>query len=302
MKKNVLKSAKTLLTVVACTSMLFTAFSGCKNPIEDDTTRGGGQTSSGGSSGNATLSSEKKLTLFAFKKELNPGLSEDVKGLIGTVKDRRTGQKRDVVFIRFPAGTTTETTKTLKPTFEVSTKAAVSVGTKKLTSGMTAEDFSDLKKGTNLTVTAEDGSTHIYNVAVEIALPEATEAEIAKLLGSYTAKLNDGKPATVVFEENKVTLYTMSMGPKGAAFEYVNIGWYKKLDGSFQCVTYKRGLPKINNLSGKNGYDFTVSGTGKTTVKSALMGVYPFTAEKDDTTFAWTADNQHHYPAVSFHI
>ena len=43
MKKNVLKSAKTLLTVVACTSMLFTALSGCKNPIEDDTTRGGGR-------------------------------------------------------------------------------------------------------------------------------------------------------------------------------------------------------------------------------------------------------------------
>ena len=242
------------------------------------------------------------MRLFEFKKEHNSGLSEDVKGLIGSVKDKRTGQKRDVVFIRFPAGTTTETTKDLKPTFEVSTKAAVSVGMKKLTSGMTAADFSDLTNGTNLTVTAEDGSTRTYNVAVEIALQEATKAEIATLLGSYTAKLAGKYPTTVVFEENKVTLYSMAMGPKGAAFDYENIGWYKKPDGSYQCVTYTKDRPKINNLYGKGGYDFTVSGTGKMTVKSMFMGRYPFAAEKDDTTFAWTADNQHHYPAVSYHI
>lgn len=301
MKKNVLKSAKTLLTVVACTSMLFTAFSGCKNPIEDDTTPGGGQTSSGGSSGNATLSSEKTLTLFEFKKEHNAGLSEDVKGLIGSVTDRRTGQKRNVVFIKFPVGTTTDTTKALKPTFEASNKAAVSVGTKKLTSGMTAEDFSDLKNGTNLTVTAEDGSTRIYNVAVEIALPEATKDEIAKLLGSYTVNLADKYPTTVIFEEDKVTVYSMAMGKNGAAFDYVNIGWYKKPDGSYQCVTYKKGQPKINNLYGKGGYDFTVA-AGKPKVTTIFMGMYPFTAEKDDPTFVWTADNKYKYPAVSYHI
>lgn len=224
--------------------------------------------------------SGKKILMFDFRKDVNPGLSADVVGTVGTNHKQTWG----FCFIKFPAGTTEATIKSLKPTFTASSKAVLSINGMKLESSKTAVDFYNLTDGTNITVTAEDGSSIIYNVAIEIDLPNASRRAVQNLIGSYYAVADTkafGKAKIViVLEENKVTLYSDAM-----SMDYVNVEWERKDDGSYTCTTYKKDKPQIKNLYGKSGYDFTEK-DGKIMVKTFIMGASVTATKGPD--FVWT--------------
>ena len=238
-----------------------------------------------------------KITEFSFLKAVNTALTEDVKGLIGKVRDRQTGAERLVIFIKLPIGTTEATMKALKPTFLVSAGASVSIGGTKIESGKTPADFSDLKNGIDVTVTAEDGAKSTYNVAVEVDYPTASTDEVKKYFGSYSGTIRGLGDVIIVLEAEKVTLFSKTM-----SMDYGNIEWEKIGAGAYTCTTYstRKGqkMPHIKNLYGKGGYNFTEKG-GKLFVTTNIMGSN-VTAEKDATTFVWTKESG--YKAVSYHL
>lgn len=238
-----------------------------------------------------------KITEFSFLKAVNTALTEDVKGLIGKVRDRQTGAERLVIFIKLPIGTTEATMKALKPTFLVSTGASVSIGGTKIESGKTPADFSDLKNGIDVTVTAEDGAKSTYNVAVEVDYPTASTDEVKKYFGSYSGTIKGLGDVIIVLEAEKVTLFSKTM-----SMDYGNIEWEKIGAGAYTCTTYstRKGqkMPHIKNLYGKGGYNFTEKG-GKLFVTTNIMGSN-VTAEKDATTFVWTKESG--YLPVSMHL
>ena len=238
-----------------------------------------------------------KITEFSFLKAVNTALTEDVKGLIGKVRDRQTGAERLVIFIKLPIGTTEATMKALKPTFLVSTGASVSIGGTKIESGKTPADFSDLKNGIDVTVTAEDGAKSTYNVAVEVDYPTASTDEVKKYFGSYSGTIKGLGDVIIVLEAEKVTLFSKTM-----SMDYGNVEWEKIGAGAYSCTTYstRKGqkMPHIKNLYGKGGYSFTEKG-GKLFVTTNIMGSN-VTAEKDATTFVWTEESG--YKAVSYHL
>lgn len=234
--------------------------------------------------------SGKKIFTFGFRENINPELSKDVEGMVGTVKNKK------VCFIKFPAGTTEATIKSLKPTFTASAKAELFINGVKLESSKTAANFYDLVNGTNITVKAESGESIIYNVAVEVDLPKADRYEVEKYFGSYYGVLEStflGKnDVVVVLEANKVIIYSTAM-----SMDYVNVEWERKTDGTYTCTTYRKGMPQIKNMYGKGGYDFTEEG-GKTIVKTNIMGT-PVTLTKGED-FTWTEGSK--YKKITYHI
>lgn len=265
--------------------------------------------------------SGKKILAFGFRKAINSGLSKDVEGIVGTIrvpardkdgnpikdeKGKPVIEEKRVIFIKFPARTTEATIKSLKPTFIASSKAVLSIGNTKLENSKTTADFYNLTDGINITVTAEDGSTEVYNAAVEVDLPTASKGEVQKYFGSYYGVLEStflGKnEVVVVLEENKVTMYSTAM-----SMDYVNVEWEKKADGTYTCTTYKtiynqdgsikERRPHIKNLSGKGGYDVIEEG-GKITVKTSIMGT-PVTLTKGED-FVWEKGSK--YKEVTYHI
>ena len=286
------KSAKKFFAAAACLSMLLVCFAGCnhanggkKKPTEQP------------------KSAEKKILTFGFKKDVNSALSQDVTGIVGTIKvpvkdkdGKPVTKDKGVIFIKFPAGTAEATIKSLKPTFTASPKALLSIGNAKLEDSKTPTDFYNLKDGINITVTAEDGSTEVYNVAVEVDLPTASKDEVQKYFGSYYGVLEStylGKnKVVVVLEENKVTMYSTAM-----SMDYENVEWEKKADGTYTCTTYKKKSDKIKNLYGKGGYDVIEEG-GKITVKTNIMRT-PVTLTKGED-FVWKKGSK--YKEVTYHI
>ena len=234
--------------------------------------------------------SGKKILTFDFKKDVNPLLLEDVSGLVGF------SGGRGLIFIKFPAGTTEATIKSLKPTFTASAKAKLSIGGVKLENSKTAADFYNLTDGTNVTVTAENGDSNVYNVPVEIDLPKAPQNEVKKYFGSYYGTVPGLGEVIIVLEWNKVTLYSKSM-----SMDYVNVEWEKKADNTYTCTTYRMNKPQIKNLFGKGGYDFTESnenGKTKITVHTNIMATDTTAVKGED--FVWTAESG--YKPVTIHI
>lgn len=247
-------------------------------------------------------SSGKKILTFGFRKDINSGLSENVAGIPGTIKVPVTDENgkpikdengkpvikdKGVIFIKFPAGTTEATIKSLKPTFIASAKAELFIGGTKLENSKTPADFYNLKDGINITVTAEDGSTEVYNAAVEIDLPLAPESEVSKYFGSYYGELNSsflGKSKVViVLEKDKVSLYTDA---QGMSMDYVNVEWEKDGD-KYHCTAYSKkdtNKLRIKNLYGKLGFTFDEK-DGVITTNVAIMAT-PVKAEKGDA-FVW---------------
>ena len=86
-----------------------------------------------------------ELSTFQFKAINNSGLTSDATATVATI------QNRNLVLITVPSGV--NLTK-LVPTFGVSSKATVKIGTVAATSGVTAANFTG---DTDITVTAEDG-------------------------------------------------------------------------------------------------------------------------------------------------
>ncbi len=236
--------------------------------------------------------SGKKIFTFGFRENINPELSKDVEGIVGTNKL----QTKGFCFIKFPAGTTEATIKSLKPTFTASAKAELFIDGVKLESSKTAANFYDLVKGTNITVKAENGGLFTYNVAVEVDLPKADRYEVEKYFGSYYGVLEStylGKnDVVVVLEANKVIIYSTAM-----SMDYVNVEWERKTDGTYTCTTYRKMMPQIKNMYGKGGYDFTEEG-GKTIVKTNIMGT-PVTLTKGED-FTWTEGSK--YKKITYHI
>ena len=224
-----------------------------------------------------------KLGAFDFRKDINPGLSEDVFGSVGTITDPKTFERKNVVFIKFPIGTTEATIRTLKPTFAASLKAKVFIGSTELKSAETAADFYNLTDGTNLTVTSEADNSTKYNVAVEIDLPKAPKAEVEKYFGSYKGTVPGLGETMVVLAWDRITLYSATM-----SMYYENMEWEKQSDNTYTCTAYKKGKPQIKNLYGKTGYDFTEEG-GVITVKANIMGTST-TATKQAIDFVWTPE------------
>lgn len=291
--KTMAKSAKKFFAAAACISMLLVCFAGC-----NQLAGGGGQKPT-----EQPKSAEKKILTFGFKKDVNSALSQDVTGIVGTIKvpvkdkdGKPVTKDKGVIFIKFPAGTAEATIKSLKPTFTASPKALLSIGNAKLEDSKTPADFYNLKDGINITVTAEDGSTEVYNVAVEVDLPTASKDEVQKYFGSYYGVLEStylGKnEVVVVLEENKVTMYSTAM-----SMDYENVEWEKKADGTYTCTTYKKKSDKIKNLYGKGGYDVIEEG-GKITVKTNIMRT-PVTLTKGED-FVWKKGSK--YKEVTYHI
>lgn len=223
----------------------------------------------------------KIIGAFDFKKDVNPGLSQDVLGMIGTIRDPQTFQKKNVVVIKFPIGTTEATVRSLKPTFTASLKAKLSIGTTELKSEETAFDFYNLENGVNITVKAENGDTAVYNVPVEIDLPKAPQNEVKKYFGSYKGMVPGLGEVMVVLAWDRVTLYSAVM-----SMYYENMEWEKKPDNTYTCTVYTMKKPQIKNLYGKTGYDFTEDG-GVLKVTANIMGTKT-TAIKQAKDFVWS--------------
>lgn len=231
----------------------------------------------------------KKIGAFDFKKDVNPGLSKDVLGTIMTVTDRQTKQSKKVIFIQFPIGTTETTIRALKPTFTASLKAKVSIGSTELKSEETAADFYDLTNGVMLTVTAEDGSSDVYNVAVEVDLPKADQDDVKKYFGSYKGTIPGLGEVMIVLKWDSITLYSTQM-----SMTYKNMEWEKKPDNTYTCTAYAKNRPQVKNMYGRTGYNFTEEG-GVLKVTANIMGTST-TATKQATDFVWSAASGYRQP------
>ncbi|MFC2288129.1 MAG: hypothetical protein ACFNKF_00615 [Treponema lecithinolyticum] len=223
----------------------------------------------------------KMIGAFDFKKDVNPNLSQDVFGIVGTIRDPQTFQRKNVVVVQFPIGTAEATIKALKPTFTASLKAKVFSGGTELKSEETVIDFYNLENGVNITVKAENGDTAVYNVPVEIDLPKANQNDVKKYFGSYKGTVPGLGEVMVVLAWDRVTLYSATM-----SMYYENMEWEKKPDNTYTCTVYTLKMPQIKNLYGKTGYNFTEE-DGVLKVTANIMGVST-TVTKQATDFVWT--------------
>jgi hypothetical protein len=155
-----MKLFRTLAPVV----VLALLFAGCSNPTQTP-----------------KKSDAKALTSFTFEATKNPGVL--TKDYAATYNDNN--GKWEVGPL--PAGTNV---KALVATFAISAKASAAVGSTAQVSGTTANDFSSEVK---YTITAEDGSTASYTVAVSV-----TVAATGKDMSAYSLMIgSDLKAATI---------------------------------------------------------------------------------------------------------
>ncbi len=162
----------------------------------------------------APKSTEKAILTFAFNA-LSPAVATSISGLNITAT--------------LPAGT--DATK-LVPTITLSPKATVSPATG------TAQDFS---KAVTYTVTAEDGSTQAYNVAITVTpTPVVVSANDVLFVGSYDKKLYAIDATTGAKRWEFLTGGNISASPAYAnGIVYVG-SWDKK----FYAVDATTGLKK----------------------------------------------------------
>lgn len=194
MKKNVRHSVKALCAAVACMGLLFAFFTGCDNLA-------------GGGKQGPVPSSAKQLTGFKFEAEKN-GLTADITGEID--------EFLKTVSLKVPQGT--DITK-LKASFTVSDKAQVSVrtvdkGEVQNTVQISGETENDFKLLVFYTVKAEDGSSQVYSVQVDV--PSAS----GKFTGKRIPAFGFSKAMNPALSED-VTGFVTYSGKTGQRFIYL---------------------------------------------------------------------------------
>jgi hypothetical protein len=169
-------------------------------------------------------SDDKSITAFTFEKSTKTVIDQDARTIVVTV----------------PHGTDVTT---LKANFTSSAFSEVTVGGTAQTSGSTANNFSS---PVSYTVTADDGTSVVYAVSVEV-----TPAETAKTIKSATAKATSkaakDKALGVSIDNTGNTLVVYdTLGTPSTQFDSVRIGY--ALTGSFAILKYGGKVLKQDSL------------------------------------------------------
>ena len=271
------------ISIAVCIGCAIIMLSGCKNLTDNKST----PDKAAQSSDNVSKSSEKALTSFAFKKDSNSWLKNDIVGAI----DQASGIVRITVpesAYKYDDPSKTGNRK-FKASFTVSPKAKLYKGTEEQKSGALEDLFIENKE---YKVVAEDGSKKIYTVHIKIEYTASTvtDAEaIKKFYGSYSGKLhfdNNYYDICVVYNQEKLISYSQAMSAS-----YTNMQWTKVSETEWTCKTYSKKDLKRKTV--KNTLTFKVGTDGKITCKLVVnaMGDAPSNEMEKGADYIWTADD-----------
>ena len=270
-------------SIAVCVGCAIIMLSGCKNLTDNKST----PDKAAQSSDNVSKSSEKALTSFAFKKDSNSWLKNDIVGAI----DQASGTVR----ITVPESAykyddpSKKGNRKFKASFTVSPKAKLYKGTEEQKSGALEDLFIENKE---YKVVAEDGSKKIYTVHIKIEYTASTvtDAEaIKKFYGSYSGKLhfdNNYYDICVVYNQEKLISYSQAMSAS-----YTNMQWTKVSETEWTCKTYSKKDLKRKTV--KNTLTFKVGTDGKITCKLVVnaMGDAPSNEMEKGADYTWAPDD-----------
>lgn len=241
------------------------------------------------SAGNAAKSSKKDLTLFAFKKDSNSWLTNDIIGAI----DQASG----IVRITVPESAYKYTdpskkgNRKFKASFTVSPKAKLYKGTEEQKNGVLEDWFIENR---DYKVVAEDGSSKTYTVRIKIeyatpAVDTADAETVKQFYGSYSGKLhfeNHYYDICVVYDQEKLISYSQPMSAI-----YTNMQWEKVSATEWICKTYSK--KDFNRKEVKNTVTFKVGADGKPTCKLIVnaMGNAPSNEMEKGADYTWAPDD-----------
>ena len=271
------------ISIAVCIGCAIIMLSGCKNLTDNKST----PDKAAQSSDNVSKSSEKALTSFAFKKDSNSWLKNDIVGAI----DQASGIVRITVpeyAYKYDDPSKTGNRK-FKASFTVSPKAKLYKGTEEQKSGALEDLFIENKE---YKVVAEDGSKKIYKVHIKIEYTASTvtDAEaIKKFYGSYSGKLhfdNNYYDICVVYNQEKLISYSQAMSAS-----YTNMQWTKVSETEWTCKTYSKKDLKRKTV--KNTLTFKVGTDGKITCKLVVnaMGDAPSNEMEKGADYIWAPDD-----------
>ena len=234
-------------------------------------------------------SSEKALTSFAFKKDINSWLKNDI---VGTI-DQASGTVRITVpeyAYKYDDPSKTGNRK-FKASFTVSPHAKLYKGTAEQKSGELEDLFI---KNKEYKVVAKDGSEKTYTVCItiEYAMPTVAPADaetVKRFYGSYPGKLrfdNNDYAICVVCDQEKVISYSQAMSAV-----YTNMQWTTGSTTEWICKTYSKDDFKRKNV--KNTLTFRVGTDGKITCKLIVnaMGNAPSNDMEKGADYIWAPDD-----------
>ena len=271
------------ISIAVCVGCAIIMLSGCKNLTDNKST----PDKAAQSSDNVSKSSEKALTSFAFKKDSNSWLKNDIVGAI----DQASGIVRITVpeyAYKYDDPSKTGNRK-FKASFTVSPKAKLYKGTEEQKSGALEDLFIENKE---YKVVAEDGSKKIYKVHIKIEYTASTvtDAEaIKKFYGSYSGKLHfdtNYYDICVVYNQEKLISYSQAMSAS-----YTNMQWTKISETEWTCKTYSKKDLKRKTV--KNTLTFKVGTDGKITCKLVVnaMGDAPSNEMEKGADYIWAPDD-----------
>ena len=271
------------ISIAVCVGCAIIMLSGCKNLTDNKST----PDKAAQSSDNVSKSSEKALTSFAFKKDSNSWLKNDIVGAI----DQASGIVRITVpesAYKYDDPSKTGNRK-FKASFTVSPKAKLYKGTAEQKNGVLEDLFIENKE---YKVVAEDGSKKIYTVHIKIEYTASTvtDAEaIKKFYGSYSGKLhfdNNYYDICVVYSQEKLISYSQAMSAS-----YTNMQWTKVSETEWTCKTYSKKDLKRKTV--KNTLTFKVGTDGKITCKLVVnaMGDAPSNEMEKGADYIWAPDD-----------
>ena len=279
------------ISIAVCIGCAIIMLSGCKNLTDNKST----PDKAAQSSDNVSKSSEKALTSFAFKKDSNSWLKNDIVGAI----DQASGIVRITVpeyAYKYDDPSKTGNRK-FKASFTVSPKAKLYKGTEEQKSGALEDLFIENKE---YKVVAEDGSKKIYTVHIKIEYTASTvtDAEaIKKFYGSYSGKLhfdNNYYDICVVYNQEKLISYSQAMSAS-----YTNMQWTKVSETEWMCKTYSK--KDFERKTVKNTLTFKVGADGKITCKLVVnaMGNAPSNDMGKGADYIWAPDDGKGFKAPS---
>lgn len=236
---------KRIIPAALFAALLLSVYTGCNNNPNSD---------------GKILSSEKKLTAFNFKTELN--------ALSGPTIVGRIDEDAKTVSVTIPVNeykTSTSANKKFKPSFTVSPDAKLYIGGKEQKSGITEDLFIYDRE---YRVVAEDRSSQTYRLHIKIdyndnSLKPELQNEVKKFYGTYEGTLPFEKwpyKMCVVFDKEKSFSFS---NPMSAV--YSNMRWEKISDTQWKCKTYHKKDFERKNVS--NEATFTVKTDGTITCK-----------------------------------
>ena len=273
------------ISIAVCVGCAIIMLSGCKNLTDNKST----PDKAAQSSDNVSKSSEKALTSFAFKKDSNSWLKNDIVGAI----DQASG----IVRITVPESAykyddpSKKGNRKFKASFTVSPKAKLYKGTEEQKNGVLEDSFI---KNRDYKVVAEDGLSKTYTVRIKIeyatpAVDTADAETVKQFYGSYSGKLhfdNNYYDICVVYDQEKLISYAQPMSAV-----YTNMQWEKVSATEWICKTYSKEDFKRKEV--KNTVTFKVGAGGKPTCKLVVnaMGNAPSNEMEKGADYTWAPDD-----------